>query len=40
MVASDGVRFAVSVRGSGDDAENKAKAIEVARRVIDELGLG
>lgn len=37
LVAAHGVRFAVAVSGAGDDGACKAKAIEVARRVIDAL---
>ena len=33
QVACSGVRYAVSARGFADAAENKAKAIELARRV-------
>lgn len=35
LVAANGVRFAVTVSGAGDDAASKAKAVEVARRVVD-----
>ena len=37
VVAYAGVRFAVSVRGVGDDAESQAQAIAVARQVIETL---
>ena len=36
-VAHAGVRFAVSVRGFGDAAEDKARAIDLARRVAAAL---
>lgn len=36
-VAHEGTRFAVTVTGVGDNAENKARAIELARVVGDEL---
>lgn len=37
-VAHRGVRFAVAVRGFGDAAESKARAIDLARRVAAALG--
>jgi len=37
-VAHGGVRFAVAVRGFGDAAEEKARAIDLARRVATALG--
>lgn len=37
LVASDGVRFAVTVQGAGDETACKAKAIEVAQRVAAQL---
>ena len=37
LVAANGVRFAVAVKGVGDEAASRATAVEVARRVIDKL---
>jgi len=36
-VADQGTRFAVSVHGAGDPAQNKTLAIELARRIGDAL---
>jgi len=37
LVAANGVRFAVTVRGAGDDDANREKAIAVAKRVAKAL---
>ena len=36
-VADQGTRFAVTVQGTGDNAENRAKAVELAHRIGDVL---